>query len=133
MQVKKLDISFYAANTHLINALDLVNGQWFTGKARGYGIIILSINNHTFAVPLRSSIKHRASFPTVGQHGATHKGMDFSKALLITQQSYISNDVFKIPPDEHSKIKVRRTTFKVDSKNTSTGTLELQLQMMPTC
>lgn len=105
MQVKKLDISFYAANTHLINALDLVNGQWFTGKARGYGIIILSINNHTFAVPLRSSIKHRASFPTVGQHGATHKGMDFSKALLITQQSYISNDVFKIPPDEHSKIK----------------------------
>ena len=105
MLVKKLDTSFYVANTHLINALDLVNGQWLAGKARGYGIIILSINNHTFAVPLRSSIKHQASFPTVGKHGATHKGMDFSKALLITQPSYISNDVFKIPPNEYSKIK----------------------------
>lgn len=105
MQLKKLDQSFYPNHTHLSEALDNVNGAWIEGKTRGYGFVLIPINTLTFALPLRSNIRHNASFPTVGKHGEMHKGLDFSKALLIPNPSYISDELFLIPSREHTRLR----------------------------
>lgn len=109
MQLKKLDPSFYNDHTHLIQALDNVNGAWQAGKTRGYGIVLISINNLVFGIPLRSNIPHKAAYLTVRNSPSVKgppfgKGLDFSKALLITKTSYISTEVFKIPAEEHKKL-----------------------------
>lgn len=104
MQLKKLDQSFYVDNAHLVQALDNINGQWIQGKTRGYGIVVITINHLTFGIPLRTNIRHTASYPTVGKHGSQHKGLDFSKALLISDMHHISSEIFKIPTQERNKL-----------------------------
>ncbi|OPX55862.1 protein AbiQ [Oceanospirillum multiglobuliferum] len=105
MDLRKLDKSFYPANTHLKQALDLIDGQWIPNKTRGHGIVVISIRNLTFGIPLRSNIQHKSSYPTQGRHGLPHKGLDYSKALLVLDSSYISNEIFRIPNSERSKLK----------------------------
>ena len=105
MQLKKLDASFYIENTHLHEALDNHKGEWEKGKKRGYGVIIVEFNYLTFAIPLRSNLTHKAVYVTKEmrhQKEVVKKGLDFSKALLISKPSYISSDNFNIPPDEHT-------------------------------
>lgn len=54
---------------------------------RPYVVFLLTLNNLTFAVPLRSHISHKYAIKTVG-----NKGIDFSKAVVINdRQKYISN------------------------------------------
>lgn len=107
MELKKLDQSFYTENTHLQEALDLIDGHWTNCKVRGHGIVCISINDLIFAIPLRSNIGHDGAYLTLRKSRETpmNKGLDFSKALLITKQEYISNEVFKIPRQEHEKLK----------------------------
>lgn len=109
MQLIKLDPSFYQDHTHLVQALDSHGGTWQPGKTRGYGIVLISIGNLTFGIPLRSNIQHKAAYLTARNSPAGNgppygKGLDFSKALLISNPSYISTEIFKIPPDEHKKL-----------------------------
>ena len=107
VQLKKLGPSFYTDNTHLIQSLDFINGAWQAGKIRGYGIVVVSINNLTFGIPLRSNIKHDACYVTVRSNiaGIKGKGLDFSKAVLLKKPSHISPSPFRIPSDEFSKLK----------------------------
>jgi protein AbiQ len=105
MQLKKLDLSFYEANTGLVEALDNVYGHWIAGKTRGYGVVIINLKNLTFAIPLRSNISHNAAYLTVNNtNKGIRKGLDFSKALLIRDNRYISNERYKIPAEEHKKL-----------------------------
>jgi len=106
MNLKKLNPEFYLNNSHLREALDNNNGSWTKGKIRGYGVVLIDLNDLTFAIPLRSNIKHSAAYITVRSQapGIKGKGLDFSKALLIAQASYISHMPFKISPQEHKKI-----------------------------
>ena len=106
MKLKKLDNSFYSDHTHLNEVLDNHNGNWDKRKVRGYGVVIIPINNLSFAIPLRSNIKHKSSYITVksNQAGIVGKGLDFTKALLITNEKYVSNLPFKISPEEHKKL-----------------------------
>ncbi|PZN81577.1 MAG: hypothetical protein DM484_08255 [Candidatus Methylumidiphilus alinenensis] len=107
MRLKKLTDAFYRENTHLIEALDLVKGSWIKGKTRGYGIVVITFNGLRFGVPLRSNINHDAAYLTVrtSRYNPSNKGLDFSKALLIKTESYISADNFSIPNSEHDKLK----------------------------
>ncbi len=107
MQLKKLDYSYYRDNTAIVNALDNYDGKWQAGKIRGYGIVIVSINNLKFAIPLRSNIKHNASYITKKKsHSNPHnKGLDYSKTLLIEDNRYITDATFVIPDEEHKKLK----------------------------
>ncbi|BBB63703.1 hypothetical protein UNDKW_5430 [Undibacterium sp. KW1] len=109
MQLLKLDSTFYADHTHLVQVLDNIGGVWEAGKIRGYGIVLISIKNLTFGIPLRSNIRHKAAYltkknPSVGNAPPYGKGLDFSKALLISDPAYISTEVFKIPAEEHNKL-----------------------------
>ncbi len=111
MQLKKLTQNFYEDNLHLKEALDNHNGQWQENKIRGYGVVIITINQLTFAIPLRSNIKHNASYITVrsNKQAIKGKGLDYSKALLITDKKYISQQVFKIPNSEHVRLQDKST------------------------
>ena len=109
MQLLKLDSTYYADHTHLIQALDNVGGVWEAGKTRGYGIVLISIKDLTFGIPLRSNIRHKAAYltkknPSVDNVPPYGKGLDYSKALLISNPAYISTEIFKIPPEEHKKL-----------------------------
>jgi protein AbiQ len=115
MKLKKLDNSFYSANTHLKQALDNINGSWDAGKIRGYGVVVIEVNELTFAIPLRSNITHSASYITANnQNRGIKKGLDFSKALLIHSPTYISNEQYGIDKDEYKKLqnKERHITHK---------------------
>ncbi|WP_408673193.1 type III toxin-antitoxin system TenpIN family toxin [Xenorhabdus doucetiae] len=76
------------------------------GKTRGHGIVIINIHKLTFAIPLRTSIKHNAAYITqkTNQKGSKGKGLDYSKALLITNPKYVSDEIFLIPAEQHKKI-----------------------------
>lgn len=107
MQLKRLDRTFFPDHTHLRNALDLYDGTWDSGKIRGYGFVVIKINkNLTFAIPKRSRIRQKRAFITKRsrEKGVYGKGLDYSKALLITRSSYIFHSPFKIAYDEHKKI-----------------------------
>ena len=107
MKLVKLTNSFYRDNVHLKEALDNQNGNWTSQKVRGYGLVVISINTLTFAIPLRSNIRHKSSFIVTKSttYGILGKGLDYSKALLITDMSYILvNDPFMIPSDEYKKL-----------------------------
>lgn len=105
LPLKKLTKEFYDANEGLIQALD---GGWSdSAKVRGYGIVVVSINSLTFGIPLRTHIKHKQSFFTdvTQDHTCeTRKGLDFSKAVLISENSYIDSSSFKIPSEQFDRI-----------------------------
>ncbi|MDC9615869.1 hypothetical protein PSI19_18740 [Xenorhabdus khoisanae] len=90
MKLRKLDQAFYDENSHLIQAIDNEDGKWIPGKTRGHGIIVININQLTFAIPLRTSIKHNAAYITQksNQKGIKGKGLDYSKALLIITKKF---------------------------------------------
>lgn len=64
MELQKLHHSFYTDNTKVEQALgfDMKLGVWSSGKVRGHGVVQIFLNNLIFAIPVRSNIKHRASF-----------------------------------------------------------------------
>lgn len=102
MLIQKLEDIFFDENAHLEEVLDKRLGQWDGEKKRGYGIVLIQLNNLRFGIPLRSHISHSACFKTVGT-----KGLDFSKAVLLAKDEYVSDTPFMIPTAEFVKIKDR--------------------------
>lgn len=104
MDIKKLSPEFYAENEHLLEVLDKNRhtNEWEQHKQRGYGLAIISINNLRFGIPIRTTI-HRANkhcFKTIGE-----SGLDYTKAVLLEKDTYISNQTFKVKTEEFTKIK----------------------------
>ncbi|MDQ7731047.1 type III toxin-antitoxin system TenpIN family toxin [Halomonas sp. SpR8] len=102
MLIQKLEAEFFEENSHLVEVLDKRNGVWDGEKERGYGILLISYNSLRFGIPLRSHIKHKFCFFTDGS-----KGLDYTKAVLLVKDDYISQTPFMIPSDEYVKIKDR--------------------------
>lgn len=99
MELRKLSGSFYADNEKVLQALDfdMQLNAWRDVKVRGHGIVEISINKLTFAIPARSFIKHNASLILeVDRQRKNVKGMglDYSKALLIKDRKHISDEIF---------------------------------------
>jgi protein AbiQ len=99
MKLLKLENSFYQENKGIIQALDCdaTTGEWTADKTRGHGIVQIQVNGLTFAIPVRSCIKHDASFILEvdrQNHSVKGMGLDYTKALLLRKLSYVSNDVF---------------------------------------
>lgn len=58
-----------------------------TKADRPYYCVTITVYNHTFAIPLRHHIRHPFCFKTLGE-----AGLDFSKAVVVDDPAYISND-----------------------------------------
>ncbi|MDQ1063631.1 hypothetical protein [Stenotrophomonas sp. SORGH_AS_0282] len=103
MLILKLEPLFFQENTHLVEVMDKnKRGQWDGEKERGYGIAVISYRNLRFGIPLRSNIAHNYCFKT-----SEGKGLDYTKAVLLQKDGYISDQPFVIPVDEYVKIKDR--------------------------
>ena len=99
----KLELVFFQENAHLVEVLDKnKSGGWNREKERGYGIAVISHNNLRFGIPLRSHISHQFCYLTLN-----NKGLDYTKAVLLTKDAYISDRPFMIPSAEYVKIKDR--------------------------
>lgn len=105
LPLKKLTEDFYIDNPNLLEALD---GGWTqSAKVRGYGIVVISINSLVFGIPLRSHIRHKQAFftdITQGPECDGRKGLDFTKALLLSDDKYLDSSSFKVPVMEFDRI-----------------------------
>ncbi|WP_417212823.1 type III toxin-antitoxin system TenpIN family toxin [Acinetobacter venetianus] len=108
MELKKLDESFYNDNPKIIQALDFdqKTQQWSENKVRGHGIVSITIDGLTFAIPVRSYIKHKASFileVNTGDRSVKGMGLDYSKAMLIRDDKHVTQDVFVLKSKDAGK------------------------------
>ncbi|MDC3417654.1 hypothetical protein NC799_12170 [Aquibacillus sp. 3ASR75-54] len=68
---------------------------------------MVNVKGYQFAIPLRSSMNHKENFTTkfVQERGKkVRKGLDYSKAVIITDKRFVSLHPFKIQQDEFLKI-----------------------------
>lgn len=110
MKLKKLANSFYTDNPIVRQALDFneVTQSWISGdKVRGHGVVQIQINALVFAIPVRSTIKHNASYILEVNRGPdrTIKGMglDYQKAMLIRDAAHVSDKVFVLKSKDAGK------------------------------
>lgn len=108
--LRQLTDEFYKENTHLERILDKEkDSSVFNNKGRGYGVVIIEKFGKKFGIPLRSSMTHKFCFPTKierdNEKNKTYrKGLDYTKAVILEKDSYISTRSFKIPSEEFDKI-----------------------------
>lgn len=69
---------------------------------RPYSMIEIKIDNHTFAIPLRSSVKHKWKYPLVSKPDS---GLDFKKAIYIYDSKFISDSVPRIRQKDFNLLK----------------------------
>ncbi len=55
--------------------------------SRPYIMLMIEIDNQTFAIPIRSHLRHKFGFITNKQ---TNAGLDYTKAVIISKPEYIS-------------------------------------------
>ena len=72
-------------------------------QKRPYAVHLVKYNNLTFAIPVRSNIKHDFSYKTVG-----NKGLDFTKTVIITDLKYLSKNTAVINREEYVKLDKNR-------------------------
>jgi len=101
VELKKLSPSFYTDNVRVEQALDfdMKAGCWLDidNKVRGHGVVKITIQGLMFAIPVRSHIRHEASFILQVDRKNRHikgMGLDYSKALLIRDERHVADDVF---------------------------------------
>lgn len=66
---------------------------------RPYAVHIFKYNNLTIAIPMRSKINHSFCIKTIGK-----KGLDFTKAVVITNPDYITDYIAYINSKEYFKL-----------------------------
>lgn len=86
-------------------------------KNRGYGIVTITINNLTYAIPLRSNMNHQSGFRTLSiKRGNVWiwNGLDYSKALIVNVDD-IDPIAFKPKdPKEFEKIQVNKEKIRIE-------------------
>ena len=103
MKLIILTKDFYAAYGHLKEILKK--------QDRPYACVEIELDGLTFAIPFRHHINHGFSFHTIGE-----AGLDFTKAIVITDSSYISSDRPTIESAEFSIIKKEEQKIKYQFK-----------------
>lgn len=99
MRLIRLSKSFYDAYNEC--------GEILHKPSRPYVCVTLKVDGTLFAVPLRHHITHKYSFITYDECG-----LDYSKAVVITDNSYISKDKPQVEQKEYNIIKTNEHKIK---------------------
>lgn len=78
---------------------------------RPYMLMLIKINNTTFAIPFRSNIKHKFVYWTDKNNNC---GLDFTKAVVITSLDDIDKTNVQIRQNEFNAIK--GDMYKIEKK-----------------
>lgn len=73
---------------------------------RPYYCITIKVEGHTFAIPLRHHIRHAYAFFTIAD-----AGLDFTKAVIVDDSSFISDDQPTIDSKEWNTIRSNEDTI----------------------
>ncbi len=111
VEIKKLEEVFYIENTHLVEVMDKRGNAWNSDKTRGYGVVVVEIVGLRFGIPLRSHANHKQCYNFSGD-----KALDYSKAVLLMKDEYISEVPFKIPDEEF--IVIQKKSFFITQQFT---------------
>ena len=104
MEFRRLSDAFYAEYGHCEEIL--------TKESRPYYVLLLDIDNLTYAIPLRSHITHPYCFIVKNSTGE-NSGLDFSKAVVITDVAkYIDPVPVTIHQHEHNFLKQQEYSIK---------------------
>lgn len=77
---------------HFYNVYDTTNYPEIENKSdRPYMVMLIQIDNNTFAVPFRTRITHKHSYKFKNTSRETDKstGLDFTKAVIVNDNKYI--------------------------------------------
>lgn len=99
IKIRTLTPQFHQQNPNLKEVLH--------DKTRGYGIVTVTINNLTFGIPVRTNLKHHHSvvLDTIVKQGTTYKrGLDFTKAVIITDSASQLGVTFHLDPQQLQKL-----------------------------
>ena len=94
-------VFFYKGDMRLITLSDGFYSEYGTcteilkKKDLPYYCVAVKIDNHSFAIPLRHHIRHAFAFFTIDD-----AGLDYTKAVLIDDSKYVSNDSPRIDSAE---------------------------------
>ena len=85
VEIRKLSKEFYKAYPH--NEFPEMESK----LSRPYVVLLVEINNVKFAIPLRTNIRHSFcyKFKTSDRETKSSTGIDFSKAVVISNDSYL--------------------------------------------
>lgn len=103
MKLIILSKDFYTDHSHCEEILKKRN--------RPYACFTMELNGILFAIPFRHHIKHSLAFHTLGE-----AGLDFTKAVVITEKRYISSDRPTIESKEYAVIKKEEQKIKYKFK-----------------
>ena len=96
-------------------------------KNRGYGIVSITIDNLTYAIPLRSNMNHNNGFKTISMRRGKKliwNALDYSKALIV-QQDDIESTAFQLrTQEEFNKIQLNKEKIKSEFEEYVSAYLE---------
>lgn len=79
---------------------------------RPYACLTVKLDGILFAIPFRHHIKHRYAFHTLGD-----AGLDFTKAVVITEKRYIASDKPTIESKEYAIVKKEEQKIRYKFKS----------------
>ena len=111
IEFRQLTPDFYNEN-NLVEMLD--KGK---DKGRGYGVLMVNVKGFRFAIPLRSKMSknHKDNYTTkiYKENGKKFRhGLDYSKALIIKKEHYISKKPFFLK-DKNDFVKIRKSQYHI--------------------
>jgi protein AbiQ len=83
-ELKQLTTEFYNDYSHCSEILNKVN--------RPYCVILLTVDSITYAIPFRTNIKHKHCYLFRNSPRSDNSGLDFSKAIIVTNSKYIGKN-----------------------------------------
>lgn len=88
VELRKLSNEFYKAYPH--NKFPEIESK----LGRPYAVLLVEINGVKFAIPLRTNIRHAFcyKFRTSDRKTESSTGIDFSKAVVISNESYLGEE-----------------------------------------
>lgn len=101
MELKILSDKFYSTYSHCSEILKKEN--------RPYACLTMKLNGLLFAIPFRHHIKHSRAFHTIGE-----AGLDYTKAVIITDVQFLSDDKPSIESKEFAIIKREENKIRYD-------------------
>jgi len=85
-------------------------------EQRQYCIALFTVDGITFAIPFRTNINHKHCYIFKNSPRSGNSGLDFTKAVVITDPKYIGNDTF-IDSKEYSEFVKKQSVIANRFKN----------------
>lgn len=98
--IKKLNKKFYQRYSPEIYE------EILSKEDRPYSCLLVKQYGYFICVPFRTEIRHKYAyhFQASKRSGKHHSGLDFTKAVIVTNQEFINEGIVVVDQDEYKEI-----------------------------